>query len=164
MSLPISCAPAGNKLPAKRKAERTRVCLLRTGVVLAPRGRYSRQMTPAFKLGLGGPIGNGRQYLAWIHIDDMVNGILWLLDNDLRGPFNMVSPYPVRKRAVRPCAAVMRFHRPAIFRVPAAAIRLLMGIRRPGAWRPARLPKRLEAAGFAFRWYDLDEALKDVLS
>ncbi len=49
-------------------------------------------MTPAFKLGLGGPIGSGRQYLAWIHIDDMVNGILWLLDNDLRGPFNMVSP------------------------------------------------------------------------
>jgi NAD dependent epimerase/dehydratase family enzyme len=42
-------------------------------------------MTPAFKLGLGGPIGSGRQYLAWIHIDDMVNGILWLLDNDLRG-------------------------------------------------------------------------------
>ncbi len=48
-------------------------------------------MTPAFKLGLGGPIGNGRQY-GRIHIDDMVNGILWLLDNDLRGPFNMVSP------------------------------------------------------------------------
>ncbi len=53
-------------------------------------------MLPPFRLGLGGPIGNGRQYLPWIHIDDMVNGILWLLDNDLRGPFNMVAPYPVR--------------------------------------------------------------------
>ncbi len=80
------------QIACEAQSERTRVCLLRTGVVLAPRGGILGKMTPAFKLGLGGPIGNGRQYLAWIHIDDMVNGILWLLDNDLRGPFNMVSP------------------------------------------------------------------------
>ncbi|MCV2513648.1 TIGR01777 family oxidoreductase, partial [Leclercia pneumoniae] len=78
------------------QSDSTRVCLLRTGVVLAPKGGILAKMLPVFKLGLGGPIGNGRQYLAWIHVDDMVNGILWLLDNDLRGPFNMVSPYPVR--------------------------------------------------------------------
>lgn len=80
------------QIACEAQSERTRVCLLRTGVVLAPQGGILGKMTPAFKLGLGGPIGNGRQYLAWIHIDDMVNGILWLLDNDLRGPFNMVSP------------------------------------------------------------------------
>ena len=152
------------QIACEAQSERTRVCLLRTGVVLAPRGGILGKMTPAFKLGLGGPIGNGRQYLAWIHIDDMVNGILWLLDNDLRGPFNMVSPYPVHNEQFAH-ALVHALHRPAIFRVPAAAIRLLMGesaVLVLGGQRA--LPKRLEAAGFAFRWYDLDEALKDVLS
>lgn len=94
----------------------------------------------------------------------MVNGILWLLDNDLRGPFNMVSPYPVHNEQFAH-ALGHALHRPAIFRVPAAAIRLLMGesaVTVLGGQRA--LPKRLEAAGFAFRWYDLDEALKDVLS
>ncbi len=152
------------QIACEAQSERTRVCLLRTGVVLAPRGGILGKMTPAFKLGLGGPIGNGRQYLAWIHIDDMVNGILWLLDNDLRGPFNMVSPYPVHNEQFAH-ALGHALHRPAIFRVPAAAIRLLMGesaVLVLGGQRA--LPKRLEAAGFAFRWYDLDEALKDVLS
>ncbi len=83
-------------------------------------------MLPPFRFGLGGPIGSGRQYLAWIHIDDMVNGILWLLDNELRGPFNMVSPYPVRNEQFAH-ALGHALHRPTILRVPATAIRLLMG-------------------------------------
>ena len=86
------------------------------------------------------------------------------VDNDLRGPFNMVSPYPVHNEQFAH-ALGHALHRPAIFRVPAAAIRLLMGesaVLVLGGQRA--LPKRLEAAGFAFRWYDLDEALKDVLS
>ncbi len=70
----------------------------------APDGGILGKMLPPFRLGLGGPIGSSRQYLAWIHIDDMVNGILWLLDNELRGPFNMVSPYPVTERTICPCA------------------------------------------------------------
>jgi uncharacterized protein (TIGR01777 family) len=150
-------------LPAKRKASAP------ASACCAPawywrRGAVFWQNDPAFKLGLGGPIGSGRQYLAWIHIDDMVNGILWLLDNDLRGPFNMVSPYPVHNEQFAH-ALGHALNRPAIFRVPAAAIRLLMGesaVLVLGGQRA--LPKRLEAAGFAFRWYDLDEALKDVLS
>lgn len=93
----------------------------------------------------------------------MVNGILWLLDNDLRGPFNMVSPYPVHNEQFAH-ALGHALHRPAIFRVPAAAIRLLMGESAVWCSAASALPKRLEAAGFAFRWYDLDEALKDVLS
>lgn len=83
------------QIACRAQSDQTRVCLLRTGVVTAPQGRILGKMVPPFRLGLGGPVGNGRQYLARIHIDDMVNGILWLLDNDLRGPFNMVSPYPV---------------------------------------------------------------------
>ena len=151
------------QIACEAQSDRTRVCLLRTGVVLAPRGGILAKMAPAFKLGLGGPIGSGRQSLAWIHIDDMVNGILWLLDNDLRGPFNMVSPYPVRNEQFAH-ALGHALNRPAIFRVPAAAIRLLMGessVLVLGGQRA--LPKRLEAAGFGFRWYDLEEALADVL-
>ncbi|SNY63125.1 TIGR01777 family oxidoreductase [Enterobacter sp. CC120223-11] len=146
------------------QSETTRVCLLRTGVVLAPKGGILGKMVPPFKLGLGGPIGNGRQYLAWIHIDDMVNGILWLLDNDLRGPFNLVSPYPVRNEQFAH-ALGHALHRPAVLRAPATAVRLLMGessILVLGGQRA--LPKRLEDSGFAFRWYDLEEALADVLA
>lgn len=152
------------QIASSAQSDRTRVCLLRTGVVLARSGGILSKMVPPFKLGLGGPIGNGRQYLAWIHIDDMVNGILWLLNNDLRGPFNMVSPYPVRNEQFSH-ALGQALNRPAFLRVPATAIRLLMGessVLVLGGQRA--LPKRLEAAGFTFRWYDLDEALGDILS
>ena len=145
------------------QSDNTRVCLLRTGVVLAPAGGILGKMVPPFRLGLGGPIGNGRQYLAWIHIDDMVNAIIWLLDNDLRGPFNMVSPYPVRNEQFAH-ALGHALNRPAVLRAPATAMRLLMGessVLVLGGQRA--LPKRLEASGFAFRWYDLEEALADVI-
>ncbi|HGF0770469.1 TPA: TIGR01777 family oxidoreductase [Kluyvera georgiana] len=151
------------QIASSAQSDRTRVCLLRTGVVLARDGGILGKMVPPFKLGLGGPIGNGRQYLAWIHIDDMVNGILWLLNNDLRGPFNMVSPYPVRNEQFSH-ALGQALNRPAFLRVPATAIRLLMGessVLVLGGQRA--LPKRLEAAGFTFRWYDLDEALANIL-
>ncbi|EOI1353495.1 TIGR01777 family oxidoreductase [Citrobacter amalonaticus] len=151
------------QIACEAQSDRTRVCLLRTGVVLAPKGGILGKMIPPFRLGLGGPIGNGRQYLAWIHIDDMVNAILWLLDNDLRGPFNMVSPYPVRNEQFAH-ALGHALQRPAILRVPATMIRLLMGessVLVLGGQRA--LPKRLEAAGFPFRWYDLEEALADVI-
>ncbi|MBJ9864928.1 TIGR01777 family oxidoreductase [Citrobacter amalonaticus] len=151
------------QIACEAQSDKTRVCLLRTGVVLAPKGGILGKMVPPFRLGLGGPIGNGRQYLAWIHIDDMVNAILWLLDNDLRGPFNMVSPYPVRNEQFAH-ALGHALQRPAIHRVPATVIRLLMGessVLVLGGQRA--LPKRLEAAGFPFRWYDLEEALADVV-
>lgn len=151
------------QIACEAQSDKTRVCLLRTGVVLAPKGGILGKMVPPFRLGLGGPIGNGRQYLAWIHIDDMVNAILWLLDNDLRGPFNMVSPYPVRNEQFAH-ALGHALQRPAILRVPATVMRLLMGESSVLALGGQRaLPKRLEAAGFPFRWYDLEEALSDVV-
>ncbi|NDO83112.1 TIGR01777 family protein [Citrobacter sp. NCU1] len=151
------------QIASSAQSEKTRVCLLRTGVVLAPKGGILAKMIPSFRIGMGGPIGTGRQYLAWIHIDDMVNGILWLLDHELQGPFNMVSPYPVRNEQFAH-ALGHALNRPAIVRVPATAIRLLMGessVLVLGGQRA--LPKRLEAAGFTFRWYDLEEALADVI-
>ncbi|WES66941.1 TIGR01777 family oxidoreductase [Superficieibacter sp. HKU1] len=145
------------------QSDKTRICLLRTGAVLARHGGMLAKLLPIFRLGVGGPIGDGRQYLAWIHIDDMVNAILWLLDNDLRGPFNMVSPYPVRNEQFAH-ALGHALHRPAILRAPAPIVRLMMGessVLVLGGQRA--LPKRLEAAGFAFRWHDLEEALQDLV-
>ncbi|WP_058912750.1 TIGR01777 family oxidoreductase [Entomohabitans teleogrylli] len=145
------------------QSDQTRVCLLRTGAVLSREGGMLGKLLPLFRTGVGGPIGNGRQYLPWIHIDDMVNGILWLLDNDLRGPFNMVSPYPVRNEQFAHTLGQV-LNRPAILRVPATAVRLIMGeaaVLVLGGQRA--LPKRLEASGFGFRWYDLEEALRDIM-
>ena len=119
------------QIACEAQSDKTRVCLLRTGVVLAPKGGILGKMVPPFRLGLGGPIGNGRQYLAWIHVDDALGHAL---------------------------------QRPAILRVPATVMRLLMGessVLVLGGQRA--LPKRLEAAGFPFRWYDLEEALADVV-
>ncbi len=145
------------------QTEHTRVCLLRTGVVLAPKGGILAKLLPIFRLGLGGPMGSGRQYLAWIHIDDMLNGILWLLNNDLRGPFNMVSPYPVRNEQFSHALGQV-LNRPAFMRAPATAVKLMMGessVLVLGGQRA--LPKRLEESGFGFRWYELEEALGDVV-
>ncbi|MEI2263696.1 TIGR01777 family oxidoreductase [Erwinia sp. CGal63] len=145
-------------------SDRTRVCLLRTGVVLAKQGGALGKMKLPFKLGIGGPLGSGQQYMPWIHIDDMLNAILWLLDNpQLRGPFNMVSPYAVRNEQF---AAMLghAMHRPAFMRTPASAIKLMMGesaVLVLGGQHV--LPKRLEDSGFSFRWYQLDEALADVV-
>lgn len=146
------------------ESSKTRVCLLRTGVVLAEKGGALAKMALPFRAGLGGPIGDGDQYMPWIHIDDMVNGIIFLLNHEtLNGPFNMVAPYPVRNDQFSAVLGEV-LHRPAFIRVPAAVIRLLMGesaILVLGGQRA--IPKRLEDAGFAFKYSELKPALEDVL-
>lgn len=145
-------------------SERTRVCLLRTGVVLTPEGGALAKIKLPFKLGIGGPLGSGKQYMPWIHLDDMLNAILWLLDNpQLSGPFNMVAPYAVRNEQFA-AALGHAMHRPAFMRTPASAIKLMMGesaVLVLGGQHV--LPKRLEESGFGFRWFDLDETLRDVV-
>ncbi|MBN5321250.1 TIGR01777 family oxidoreductase [Serratia marcescens] len=143
----------------------TRVCLLRTGVVLAPQGGALAKMLPPFRFGLGGPIGEGRQYLPWIHLEDMVNAIIYLLDHaTLTGPFNMVAPYPVHNEQFAAQLANV-LDRPAFLRVPAFVMRLLMGeaaVLVLGGQRA--VPKRLEEAGFHFRYLELEQALDDVIN
>ncbi|MTD42541.1 TIGR01777 family protein [Erwinia sp. CPCC 100877] len=151
------------QIACQAQSDRTRVCLLRTGVVLAPKGGILGKLLPLFRAGLGGPSGSGRQYLPWIHIDDMVNAIIWLLDNDLRGPFNMVAPWPAHNEQFAHTLAHV-LGRPAFVRAPAFAIRMLMGessVLVLGGQRAK--PKRLEESGFGFRWYDLEEALWDLV-
>ncbi|CAI0704630.1 Epimerase family protein SA0724 [Serratia entomophila] len=152
-------------LALQAQSDATRVCLLRTGVVLAPQGGALAKMLPPFRLGLGGPIGDGRQYLPWIHLEDMINGIVFLLDHDtLQGPFNMVAPYPVHNEQFAAQLANV-LDRPAFMRVPAFAMRLLMGeaaVLVLGGQRA--VPRRLEEAGFHFRYLELEQALDDVIN
>ena len=151
------------QLALNAESDQTRVCLLRTGVVLARQGGALEKMKLPFRLGVGGPIGSGKQYLPWIHIDDMIDAIIWLMDHQaLRGPFNMVAPYPVRNEQFAATLGQV-MHRPAFMRTPAAAIKLMMGesaVLVLGGQHV--LPKRLEASGFTFRWCDLQQALQDV--
>ncbi|EHD20754.1 MULTISPECIES: TIGR01777 family oxidoreductase [Brenneria] len=150
-------------LAQSAESDKTRVCLLRTGIVLSAQGGALTKMLPLFRLGLGGPLGSGKQYMPWIHLDDMVNGIIYLLDNTvLSGPFNMVSPYPVRNEQFSAMLAQV-LNRPGLVRAPAWAIKLLMGEAATLVLGGQRaIPQRLEAAGFGFRFFELEEALRDV--
>lgn len=152
------------QLAQQAQSDQTRVCLIRTGVVLSKEGGALAQMKLPFKLGIGGPLGNGKQYMPWIHLQDAIDGILWLLDKpQLHGPFNLVAPYAVRNEQFA-AALGHAMHRPAFMRTPAAAIKLMMGesaVLVLGGQHV--IPQRLEAAGFAFRWYDLEKALQDVV-
>lgn len=142
----------------------TRVCLLRTGVVLDNEGGALSKMVPPFRFGLGGPLGSGRQYMAWIHIQDMVRGIIWLLNQPLSGPFNMVAPHPVTN-AQFARALGKALHRPAAIRAPACAVRLLMGessVLVLGGQRAK--PHQLLTSGFSFRWQSVESALEDLFA
>jgi uncharacterized protein len=143
-----------------------RVVNIRIGVVLAKQGGALRAMLPAFRLGLGGPAGDGRQYMSWIAIDDVVGGFLFALANErLRGPVNAVAPQPVRNlEFVRALGKAL--HRPALFPLPAFVVRTVFGEMGEALLLGSALvrPARLEAAGYAFRHPELDEALRFTLS
>lgn len=142
----------------------TRVCLLRTGMVLAADGGVLKRMLPPFRFGLGGPIGNGNQYISWIHIEDMVNSIIWLLEHPISGAFNLVSPHPV-PNAQFAQALGKALNRPAKLPVPALLMKALMGessILVLGGQRV--IPKRLTDSGFQFRWQSIDTALDNLFA
>lgn len=151
---------------AARSAEplSIRVVSLRLGVVLGQGGALTK-MLPPFKLGLGGRIGSGRQWMSWIHARDAVALILFALENSsLRGPVNATSPQPViNLEFTRELAAAL--HRPAIFPVPQAALKLLFGEMAGVLLASQRvLPKAAQAAGFQFRYPELRPALEEILA
>jgi uncharacterized protein (TIGR01777 family) len=143
----------------------TRIVTMRFGVVLTPAGGALAQMLPPFRVGLGGPIGSGNQYLSWIAIDDLIGAIHHALVTDaLEGPVNAVAPSPVRNKEL--AAALGRaLHRPAIVPIPAAALRLALGeVADALLLASARvLPRRLETTNFHFRTPTIDPALAHVL-
>jgi hypothetical protein len=141
-----------------------RVVRTRFGIVLSPAGGALGTMLRPFRLGLGGKIGSGRQYMSWVAIDDVVGAIQRaLVDDSLSGPVNVVAPNPVTNQEfTRTLGRVL--HRPAVFWVPAPALRLALGEFATEVLGGARvLPAKLESAGYEFRQPRLDGALRHVL-
>lgn len=141
-----------------------RVVLVRTGLVLASDGGFLKRLLLPFKLGLGGPLGNGRQWMPWIHIDDQIALIDFLLQQqEASGPYNACAPTPERNRAFSQ-ALGRELHRPAFIPAPAFVLRLALGELAElllGGQRA--LPTRLQDQGFSFRFTHLDVALADLL-
>jgi uncharacterized protein len=139
--------------------------VLRTGVVLDREGGALAKMLPPFRLGLGGPLGGGRQWFPWIHRADEVGAILFLLATAAAsGPFNLCAPRPVQNRDFAR-ALGRQLRRPSILPAPAPALRLALGELAEALLTGQRAhPRRLLAAGYRFRYPDLPEALADLLA
>lgn len=142
-----------------------RVVNLRTGVVLAGNGGALATMLPPFKLGLGGPLGSGEQYMSWVALDDVVGAILHALTTtSLSGPVNIVSPNPVTNRTFTKTLGQV-LSRPAVVPVPAFAIKLLFGeMGEELLLASTRVePHRLQQSEYPFRFPELEETLRHVL-
>ncbi|RAK01774.1 TIGR01777 family oxidoreductase [Aliidiomarina maris] len=149
------------QLAEQAASEHTRVCTLRTGIVLAANGGALSKMALPFKLGVGGPIGDGQQMMSWIHLDDMVDLIIFLLHHDnASGAFNATAPEPVSNQVFSQTLAKV-LKRPCLFRVPAPVMRILLGEMSDMILTgQAVLPEKLIQSGFQFRHPTLMEALQ----
>ena len=142
-----------------------RTVQIRTGIVLSPKGGALGSMLTPFKLGVGGKIGSGKQWMSWIDVQDMAGGILHVVNNDaLSGPVNMVAPTPVTNAEfTKTLASVL--HRPAIFPVPSFVVKTLFGEMGEtillGSQRVQ--PSQLLASGYPFRLRTLRESLERLL-
>ncbi|NBD96167.1 MAG: TIGR01777 family protein [Gammaproteobacteria bacterium] len=148
----------------KAEALNVRVAIARIGLVLdVGGGMLARTLSP-FKLGVGGRLGNGKQYMPWIHRRDMVRALMFLLEHDeLAGPFNASAPQPVTNAEfTRTLAAQLK--RPALLPVPATALKLAFGEMSRLLLTGADMrPARLQEAGFEFEFSRLEKALADIL-
>ena len=150
---------------APAAAAGARVVLLRTGVVLAKEGGALAKLLPPFRMGLGGPIGNGRQWMSWIALDDHLRAIERALhDVELRGPVNLVSPNPVTNAEFASTLGRV-LARPALVPVPRFALELLFGEMADAALLASQrvMPGALRAAGFTFELPTLEQALRAAL-
>jgi uncharacterized protein (TIGR01777 family) len=149
-----------------RKAEAfgVRVCLLRTGIVLDSDGGALKQMLLPFRFGVGGPMGNGRQWMSWIARADLVALIRWLVDNgSASGAYNGTAPAPVTNREFARTLG-RALHRPALLRTPGFALRLLFGEMADLLLTGQRVvPARATAGGFGFNHPQLAMALESIL-
>ena len=147
----------------RAEGQSIRVVLVRTGLVLSAEGGFLSRLLLPFKLGLGGPLGNGRQWMPWVHIDDQIALIDFLLHRDqASGPYNACAPKPVRNREfAKTLGSVLR--RPAFMPMPALALKVGLGemsLLLLGGQKA--MPERLLEAGFTFQFTDLRAALDDL--
>ncbi len=142
-----------------------RRAIIRTGVVLSTAGGALPRMLLPFKLFVGGPLGNGRQWFPWIHIADEIGAIRFLIENEeAAGPFNLAAPHPVTNAEFsRALGRVLK--QPALFPVPAPALRLLFGEMATVLLDGQRaVPRRLQTLSFSFRYAEVEAALRDLLA
>lgn len=142
-----------------------RLVITRTGQVLSTEGGMLKEMLPPFKLGVGGPLAGGNQYLAWLHIDDEIGILLWALDDEkVSGVVNASSPNPATNKEFSK-ALGRALNRPAVMPVPGLVLDAKFGkefgqVLRGGA---RVIPKRTEELGYEFEYPELDAALGDLL-
>ena len=160
---------AGVTAEWEREAQRAedlglRVVITRTGVVLSPSGGALEKMLPPFKLGVGGPVAGGAQYVPWVTLEDVVGAILFCIDAEpARGPVNVTAPEPATNRELsRALGRVLR--RPAVVPVPGLALKALYGEMAFVVTTGQRaVPARLLELGYGFRRPDLEEALRGTV-
>lgn len=140
-----------------------RVVNLRTGLVVSSQGGAWQRLLPIFKLGLGGKLGNGKQYWSFISLRDAINAIKFLIDNqNISGPVNLTAPNPVTNREVTKAMAQV-LKRPALLNVPAIALKVVLGEFSQEVLGSCRvIPKKLMAAGFKFSDPDIVSAIKTL--
>ena len=145
-----------------QKADGMRVVLTRTGVVLSPQGGALAKMLPFFRLGIGGPVAGGKQYVPWVHLDDVVGAIVFCLAEQCSGPVNVTAPEPVTNRDFsKALGRVLR--RPAFAPVPGLAVKALYGEMATIVTTGQRaVPGRLTELGYEFRQPDLEAALRSA--
>ncbi|GAC34522.1 TIGR01777 family oxidoreductase [Paraglaciecola polaris] len=148
-------------LAKQAESTQTRVCIVRTGLVITRRGGALMKMVPPFKFGLGGPMGSGQQYMSWIHLEDMLDGLIHLIENtQCQGVFNFTAPTPVTNAQFSKTLATV-LHRPCFLPMPAFALRVIMGDAADLLLYGQRVvPKRLQESGYQFHYPELAHALE----
>ena len=146
------------------KQANTRVCLVRTGLVLSPKGGAFAKILPLYRFGLGGKLGNGEQYWSWIALEDMVKGLLFLLDhNDCKGAFNFTAPHPVKNKTFNQLLG-QALHRPCFAQVPQFLLTSLLGERACIILDSQNAyPKHLLDCGFTFQYSELSDYFHKIL-
>jgi hypothetical protein len=150
-------------IPAKKSG--ARVVNLRTGLVISDKGGLLSALKPLFWLGLGGKLGNGRQYMSWISLTDEISAIMFAMDNsELSGPVNLTAPNPVTNADFTKEFG-QALNRPAPWRVPAPALKLVIGQagEEMALFGQRALPAVLDKAGFSFAHRDLSTAFSAAL-
>ena len=153
------------KAAAEAEALGLRLAIVRTGHVLDPNGGFLAKLLPPFRLGLGGPLAGGEQYVSWIHVDDEIGVLLWALDESkVSGAINSTAPNPVTNKVFSK-ALGQALGRPAVIPTPGLAVDLLygkeFGVVLKGGQRV--MPRRALDLGYRFRHPELPEALADLL-
>ena len=142
-----------------------RTCYLRTGIVLGKSGGALRKMLPPFKMGLGGPMGSGKQWMSWIHIDDLLAIVLCVINNkEIKGAINATAPNPVTNKDFSSILG-RRLKRPAFLPMPAFILKIMLGEMAVELLLSGQrvIPKKILDAGYKFQYAELDDALSDLV-